>query len=59
MNLAHTLLSLGVYAPAIRPPTVPASTSRIRFTITADHTDEHIDQALTALAQAGRTLNMI
>jgi 7-keto-8-aminopelargonate synthetase-like enzyme len=38
---------------------VPASTSRIRFTITADHTDEHIDQALTALAQAGRTLNMI
>ena len=59
MNLAHTLLTLGVYAPAIRPPTVPASTSRIRFTITADHTDEHIDQALTALAQAGRTLNMI
>mgnify|MGYP003541762424 FL=1 len=59
MNLAHTLLTLGVYAPAIRPPTVPASTSRIRFTITADHTDEHIDKALTALAQAGRTLNMI
>ena len=59
MNLAHTLLTLGVYAPAIRPPTVPASTSRIRLTITADHTDEHIDKALTALAQAGRTLNMI
>ena len=59
MNLAHTLLTLGVYAPAIRPPTVPASTSRIRLTITADHTDEHIDQALAALAQAGRSLNMI
>ena len=59
MTLAHTLLTLGVYAPAIRPPTVPASTSRIRLTITADHTDEHIDQALAALAQAGRSLNMI
>lgn len=59
MNLAHTLLTLGVYAPAIRPPTVPAATSRIRLTITADHTEEHIDQALAALAQAGRALNMI
>ncbi len=59
MNFARTLLTLGVYAPAIRPPTVPASTSRIRLTITADHTDEHIDQALAALAQAGRALNMM
>ena len=59
MNLAHTLLTLGVYAPAIRPPTVPPATSRIRLTITADHTSAHIDQALAALAQAGRELDMI
>ena len=59
MNLAHTLLTLGIYAPAIRPPTVPPATSRIRLTITADHTSAHIDQALAALAQAGRELDMI
>ncbi len=59
MNLAHTLLTLGVYAPAIRPPTVPPATSRIRLSITADHTSAHIDQALAALAQAGRELDMI
>jgi len=53
------LLTLGVYAPAIRPPTVPASTSRIRLTITADHTDEHIDHALAALSEVGRSLNMM
>lgn len=58
-NLAEALLSHGVYAPAIRPPTVPPATSRIRLTITADHTAEHIEEALTALERAGRTLNLI
>ena len=59
MSLAEALLSHGVYAPAIRPPTVPPATSRIRFTITADHTAEHIEEALTALERAGRALNVI
>ncbi|MEP7152829.1 MAG: 8-amino-7-oxononanoate synthase [Nitrospira sp.] len=59
LSLAHTLLTYGVYAPAIRPPTVPPATSRIRLTITADHTTEHIDEALTALEQAGRALHLI
>lgn len=59
MSLAQTLLNQGIYAPAIRPPTVPPATSRLRLTITADHTAEHIDDALAALEQAGRTLNLI
>ncbi len=59
MNLAQALIEHGVYAPAIRPPTVPPATSRIRLTITADHTDEQIDRALAALERAGRSLHLI
>jgi glycine C-acetyltransferase/8-amino-7-oxononanoate synthase len=59
VTLSHTLLTHGVYAPAIRPPTVPPATSRIRLTITSEHTAEHIDSALAALERAGRSLNMI
>jgi glycine C-acetyltransferase/8-amino-7-oxononanoate synthase len=59
LKLAEALLSHGVFAPAIRPPTVPPATSRLRLTITADHTDDHIDHALIALERAGRTLNLI
>jgi glycine C-acetyltransferase/8-amino-7-oxononanoate synthase len=55
LRLSQALLAEGVYAPAIRPPTVPASTSRIRMTVTADHTFEHIDQVLAALEAAART----
>jgi 8-amino-7-oxononanoate synthase len=59
VNLAQALLMSGVYAPAIRPPTVPPATSRLRLTITSEHKAEHIDHALAALEQAGRALNMI
>jgi len=44
------LFEKGIYAPAIRPPTVKEP--RIRVTVTAAHTDEHIDQLIEALKQA-------
>ena len=56
---AKHLLDEGVYAPAIRPPTVPRSTSRIRATVTADHTTEQLDEALAAFERAGRATDMI
>jgi glycine C-acetyltransferase/8-amino-7-oxononanoate synthase len=59
MTMAQSLFAHGVYAPAIRPPTVPPATSRIRLTITADHTPELIDRALVILEQAGRAINLI
>jgi 8-amino-7-oxononanoate synthase len=48
-QLAAQLLQRGVYAPQIRYPTVPAGLERIRFTVSAAHTTDQIDQILDAL----------
>jgi 8-amino-7-oxononanoate synthase len=45
------LLDRGVWVPAIRPPTVPPGTARLRVTVSAAHTEEHIALLLEALAQ--------
>jgi glycine C-acetyltransferase len=46
MKMSEHLLQLGVFAQGIRPPTVPAGTSRLRITLMATHTSAHVDQAL-------------
>jgi 7-keto-8-aminopelargonate synthetase-like enzyme len=53
MEVAATLLERGVYAPGIRWPTVPAGQERIRFTVSAAHTPEQIEQILEALGPPG------
>lgn len=49
MAVAAECLRRGIYAPAIRPPTVPAGESRLRLSVRADHTDEQIDALIEAL----------
>ncbi|MBL8075902.1 MAG: 8-amino-7-oxononanoate synthase [Nitrospira sp.] len=56
---ADRLLTHGVYATAIRPPTVPDGTSRIRFTVTAAHTTDQLDAALQAVMLAGRETGLL
>jgi len=56
--MADRLLELGVYAPAIRPPTVPKNTSRIRVTVTSEHSRTQLDRALEAFGQAGREVRV-
>jgi len=41
--IADSLLARGWHAHPIRPPTVPPGTARLRVTVTAAHTPEHID----------------
>lgn len=50
--LAHgqALLEAGYFVQAIRPPTVPANTARLRVTITAVHKPEHLDGLAERLA---------
>jgi len=58
-QMADRLLQLGVFAPAIRPPTVPKGTSRIRTTVTSEHRREQLEQALGAFRKAGQELRII
>ena len=55
MLLSESLLENGVFAQGIRPPTVPAGTSRLRITLMATHAQEQIEQALKIFAEVART----
>jgi 8-amino-7-oxononanoate synthase len=50
MAAARRLRERGVLAKPIRPPTVPPGTSRLRFALSAAHSEAQIDMALDALA---------
>ena len=49
MAWSAALRERGVLVSAIRPPTVPAGSSRLRFTFSAEHTAEDIAALLEAL----------
>jgi 8-amino-7-oxononanoate synthase len=46
---SEALLDLGLWVPAIRPPTVPAGTSRLRVTFSASHDDADLVRLIDAL----------
>ncbi|MFI5047919.1 MAG: aminotransferase class I/II-fold pyridoxal phosphate-dependent enzyme, partial [Acidimicrobiia bacterium] len=50
LDAAAELLDRGLLVTAVRPPTVPAGTSRLRVTVSAAHTDEQVARLACALA---------
>jgi 8-amino-7-oxononanoate synthase len=58
LQLADALFAQGIHVTAIRPPTVPVGSARLRVTLSAAHEREHIDRLMKALLsllkQSGR-----
>jgi 8-amino-7-oxononanoate synthase len=55
LSLAETLRAAGIWAAAVRPPTVPAGTSRLRFSLKRGFGPAQIDRVMTELAAAAAT----
>ncbi|MES3025925.1 MAG: 8-amino-7-oxononanoate synthase [Pseudomonadota bacterium] len=55
LRAAAGLQERGLWVPAIRPPTVPVGTARLRVTLSAAHTHEEVAQLTAALNEIERT----
>lgn len=51
LRVSESLAQRGLLATAIRPPTVPANTSRLRLALRATHEPADIDQLVAAIAE--------
>lgn len=51
LKVADTLLARGIWAPAIRPPTVPEGQARLRVSLSASHGEMQVDELIAALAE--------
>jgi 8-amino-7-oxononanoate synthase len=51
VRISLQLRERGLLIPAIRPPTVPAKTARLRLSISSEHTEQHLQQASAAIAE--------
>ena len=49
----------GVFTNPVMPPAVPENQCRLRISLMATHTDDHIDAVLDAFAHVGRAIAVI
>jgi 8-amino-7-oxononanoate synthase len=56
LALSEHLQSLGILVPAIRPPTVPVNTARLRISLSATHTEKDVVLLADALNEAEKVM---
>ena len=59
VDLSHKLLEDRLLVTAIRPPTVPEGTARLRLSVTLAHTEEDFIHAADVLAETGLVLGVL
>lgn len=59
VDFSNHLLNEGIFAQAIRYPTVKKGQARLRISITAIHQQEHLDSAVEALERVGKKMCII
>ena len=58
-TFSDRLMEKGIFVTAIRPPTVPAGTSRLRISLMATHTRDDLEFAVSEITAVGRELGVI
>jgi 8-amino-7-oxononanoate synthase len=59
LRFSGRLLEAGIFAPAIRPPTVPKGTARLRTTVMATHTRDDLEYVLETLGKIAHSLEIL
>jgi len=59
VKMQEMLLDKGLFLQAIRPPTVPEGTSRLRLTVVRGFTKDEMDYAVQTIIQVGKTMGLI
>jgi glycine C-acetyltransferase len=57
--MAEELLKKGIYVIGFFYPVVPKDKARIRVQLSAAHSKEHLDQAINAFIEVGKSLTII
>jgi len=52
VGASQKLMNAGFFVPAIRPPTVPTGTARLRMSINCEHSESQIEQAVSEICKA-------
>ena len=59
LKMSQALYKAGIYAPAIRPPTVLKKSRRLRLTVSSEHSKEQLQYAIEIIKSSGEELLLI